>query len=97
MGQERRKPNLTCDLVNRGRLDGSDLVLAKGFAHDIEATGERGIAEGSITFPREWRADGGDQGFLRVGQLGLRFDQRSSDGADRFTGAVHWRPPPGQN
>ncbi len=93
MGQKRGELDLAAGLVDRGGLDGGDLVLAEALAHDVEPAGERGIAKRPLALARERRADDGAQGFLRVGELALRLGQRGGDGADGLTGAVHRRPP----
>ena len=91
--QQRGQPDLAGVLVDGGGLDGGDLVLAEALADDIKAAGQGGIAEGPVALARERRADGGDQGFLGVGQFALGFGQGCRNGADRFTGAVHRLPP----
>ena len=59
MRQEGREADLSCRLVDHRGLDRGDLVLAQAFADNIEAVGERGIAEGLIRLPGKWRADSG--------------------------------------
>ena len=61
MGQERRELDLALGLVDRGGLDGGDLVLAEALAYDIEPAGQRGVAEGPVALPGERRADGGNE------------------------------------
>src|ERR1700682_888750 len=95
MGQERRQPDLAGVMVDVGGLDRGDLMLAQALANDIETTGQGGIAEGSVTLAGKGRADGGNQGFLRVGEFALGLGERRGNGADRFTAAVHrWPPSP---
>jgi hypothetical protein len=45
VGQERGEPDLAGVSLNRGGLDGGDLMLAQTFADDIEAACQRSIAE----------------------------------------------------
>jgi hypothetical protein len=86
----RREPHV---LVDRRGLHRRDLVLAQRLADDVEPAGERSITEGPVVLPREWGPYGGDQGLLRIGKLGLSLGEGARNGADRFTGALHVRPP----
>ena len=65
VGQQRGQLDLALGLVDRGGLDGGDLVLAEALAHDVEPAGERSIAKRPLPLPRERRADHGAEGFLR--------------------------------
>ena len=93
MGQGRGQSDQACGLINRGGLDGRDLIPAQALSDQIEPIGERGIAEAAVAFAREWRADGGGQRLLGIGDLELGLGERCGDGADRFTGALHRSPP----
>jgi hypothetical protein len=73
MCQQRGQPDLAGFLVNRGGLDGRDLVATERLAHDMKPAGERSITEAMTGFPGEGRADGGDQRFFRIGQFTLGF------------------------
>ena len=48
-------------LVDRGAMDGGDLMLTERLAHDVEATRQRGIAEGALSLPCPSVADRGGQ------------------------------------
>ena len=64
-------------LVDCRGLYGRNLMLAQGFAHDVEPAGERRIAERAFDpATGTLGSDGGHQRLLRVGQLGLCLGQR---------------------
>ncbi len=58
MGERRGQADEPRLLVDRGRLDGCDLMAAEGLPHDVEAARERRIAKGLIMIARvlspEW-------------------------------------------
>src|SRR5260370_8277157 len=93
VGEHGGQPNEACLLVDRGGLHGRDLVLAQSLADEVEPTGERGIAERAVTLSGEWGPYGGDQRLLRIGEFNLSLGESGRNGADRFTGALHGRPP----
>jgi hypothetical protein len=93
MCQQRGQPDLAGFLVNRGGLDGRDLVATERLAHDMKAAGERSITEAMTGFPGEGRADGGDQRFFRIGQFTLGFGERGRNCPDAVAATVHDRPP----
>ena len=93
MCQKRREPDVSARLVDRRGLLRGDLVLTQALPDDVEATGQRCIAEGPVALARERRAYGRDQRLFGVAEIPLRLGQGRSDGTDRFTGSVH-RPSP---
>src|SRR6476660_2308680 len=90
--QNGRQLDLPGFVVDCGCLDRCDAMLSEALAHNIKSTGERRIAKGPINLSREWRADGRDERFFRIGKFALGLGERGRDCADRFTGAVHWPP-----
>ena len=58
MRQYSRQINDARNLINRRGLYGSDLMLAKGLARDIESTLQRGIAKRLFSPARSIRTDG---------------------------------------
>ena len=72
MCQKGRELDVTGGLVDRGGLDGGDLLLAQALADNIEAAGQGSIAEGSVPLAGELGPDGGAESFLRIGELRLR-------------------------
>ena len=58
MGQHRGETDEAGGLVDRGGLDGRDLMLAQGLAHDVEPARQRGIAKGLFRSARPVRMDG---------------------------------------
>ena len=58
MGERRREANETRLLVDRGRLNGRDLMAAEGLAYDVEPARECRIAKGLIVIARMGRPDG---------------------------------------
>src|SRR5450759_2831693 len=89
MRQRCGQPDKHGRLVNRGGLHRGNLVPAEAFADQIKPAGEGGVAEATISFPRERRPDGRSQRLLWIGDLDLRLGESASDGADRFTGTLH--------
>ena len=75
--------------VDRGALDGRDLMLAQAFADDVEARGEGSIAKGPLALARERRLDGGGQRLFRIGDLGLRLGECRRQRADLMAGSLH--------
>jgi hypothetical protein len=73
-------------LVDGRRLHRGDLVLAQRLAHDIEAAGERSIAEAALAVPCASAAERSGQGLLWVDELGLGLGQGRGQGGDRLTG-----------
>ena len=69
-------------------------ALAKAFANNIQARGERGIAKRPLTFARKWRLDGCREGFFRVGNLGLGLGERRGQRPDLMAESLHGRAPP---
>jgi hypothetical protein len=55
MGERRSKADQTCLVVDRGRLNGCDLMAAQGLAYDVEPARECRIAEGLIMIARDAR------------------------------------------
>ena len=51
MGEHRGQIDDAGRLIDRGGLNGGDLVVTQRLAHDVEATGERGIPEGRVRPP----------------------------------------------
>ena len=81
--------------IDRSRLNRRDLLLAEGFADDVEAARERGVAEAAGSLPRPLAANDGNQRLLGVRKLALRFGQGGREGRNRFTGPVHGGTPIG--
>jgi hypothetical protein len=54
-------------------LHGGDFMLAQGSADDIEPAEERCVAKDLLGRTSALRPHGGNHGFLRIYQLGLRF------------------------
>ena len=61
--------------VERRGLQGRDLMLAERLAHDVEAAGERCIAEAALPLPWPSAPDCGGQRLFRIDQFGLRLGQ----------------------
>src|SRR5262249_17263891 len=80
-------------LVECRGLDGGDLVLSECLADDLEAAGERSVAEGPICLACPHALDCRRQRLLGIDQFGLRFRKCRSQRGDRFTGALHGPPP----
>src|SRR5262249_35573392 len=78
-------------LVNGRRLNSGDLVLPEGLAHDVEAAGERRVAEAAL--PLAWPAapDGGGQCLFWVDEFGLGLGQGRGQRGHGLTVPV---PPP---
>ena len=62
MCQKGRELDVAGGLVDRGGLDGGDLLLAQALADNIEAAGQGSIAEGSVPLAGElgtgwWRSE----------------------------------------
>jgi hypothetical protein len=53
-------------LVDRGGLDGGDLLLAQALADDVEPAGQGGIAESAVPLAGELGSDGGAERFLWI-------------------------------
>ena len=62
-------------VVDCGGLHGGDLVLAQRLAHDVEAAGERRIAEAALPLPCPSGPDRSGQRLFRIDQFGLRLGQ----------------------
>jgi hypothetical protein len=74
MGQKGRQLNLAAVLVDGGGLDRRDFMLAKAFAYNIEAAGERCIAKGSVALARKgasgwWQSRTSPGSSIRPGPL----------------------------
>ena len=82
MGEHRGEPYEPGRCIDRGGLDGRNLMLAQRLANDVESARQRGIAEGAVGLAGERRADGGGERLLRIGEFRLGFGQRAGDGAD---------------
>src|SRR2546430_8796073 len=78
--------------VDFGGLDCRDLMSAKALADNIQTAGQRGVAEGAVSFAVERESDCRNKRLLWIGQLRLRLGKCCCDGADGFTGAVHGCP-----
>ena len=63
VSQHRRQIDDAGGLIERGGLDGRDLMLAERLAHDIEPACERGIAEQPLRRVGRFGFDRPDQGF----------------------------------
>src|SRR6185437_4892797 len=87
------QPDEATVLVNRGRLYGRDLVLAKALADDFESTGEGGITQRFSVLRWRLGEERPDQRLLRVGELDLRLGQSRGNRSDALTGSLHGRPP----
>jgi hypothetical protein len=61
--------------VDGGGLHSRDLMLAQGLAHNVQAAGERRIAEGPLGSASLLRPDGPDQRLFWIDELGLGFGQ----------------------
>src|SRR3984893_13007420 len=55
--------------LNRGRLNGRDLMLTERLAYDVETARERGIAEAALPLPWPAGPDDSRELFFRVDQL----------------------------
>jgi hypothetical protein len=89
MHQRGGEPDQARVAVEVGGLDGGDLMLAKAFANQIKTRGQRGVAKAFFRATGDRRGQGGNQGFFRIGELALRFRQRSCERADFGAGALH--------
>ena len=58
MRKHRRQIDDPGRLIDCGGLHGGDFVLAKGLAHDLKPTRQRGIAKRLFSPARSIRADG---------------------------------------
>src|SRR5262249_40940829 len=87
---EAKKPGI---FVDRGGLDGRDLIAAKALPDNVETARQRGVAEGAVSFTGERGSDGRNKRLLWIGQFRLRLGKRCRDGANGFTAAVHGCPP----
>ncbi len=84
MGQGGGQPNEARIVVDRGRLDGRDLMTAESLTHDVETARQRGVAKRLIVLPRIRGANGGYERLFRIVELRLRLGQRGGDRPDRF-------------
>jgi hypothetical protein len=82
MRQNGRQAEKACFLIDARGLDCRDLMPTKTFPDDVQSARQRGIAEGAVGFARKGGADGGDKGFLWIGQLHLRLGKRRRNGGD---------------
>jgi hypothetical protein len=71
MRQYSRQTDYASSVINRRGLHRGDLMLAQGFAYDLESAGERRIAERPFDPTRAIAPDGGHQRLLGVGEFGL--------------------------
>jgi hypothetical protein len=68
-------------------------MRAERLADDIVSRGERGVAEGLIALARVRGAKGGRQRLFRVGEFGLRLDERGRNRSvlrERRVPAASW-------
>src|ERR1700722_10533760 len=93
MGERRREANEIRLLVDRGRLNGRDLMAAEGLSYDVEAARQCRIAKGLIMIARMGRPDGRDERLFWIGEFTLRFGKCSGDRRDRFARTLHDSPP----
>ncbi|EAQ36420.1 hypothetical protein NB311A_20821 [Nitrobacter sp. Nb-311A] len=73
MRQQRSEIDQARLLVNRRSLNGCNLVSTKVLADNIEAIGQRCVAEGFGFFARKRRANSRSEGFFGVDKLCLSF------------------------
>jgi len=71
--------------IDRGGLHGCDFVLAERLADDIQAAGQRGVAERPLPLARPPGTNGCRFGVLRIDQLGLGFRERTSQSGEAIT------------
>jgi hypothetical protein len=65
----------------------------RALADNIKPAGALSIAKGSIALSRKRRAESSPEGLFRAAERALGLGQDRSDGADRFTGTMHWPAP----
>src|SRR6266508_4989464 len=71
-------------------------MLPERLADDIEATGERRIAEAALPLPCPSGPDRRRQRLFGIDEFGLGLGQGGGQSGDRFTGPGHgWPPCPG--
>ena len=72
MRQHRLEPDKPGSLVNRGRLQGGDFMLAQCFTDNVEPIRQGGIAEDLLGRTSALRPDGGHHRLFRIDELDLR-------------------------
>ncbi len=75
MGERGGQMDHAGGLIDGGRLQGGDLVLAERLTHDVEAARERRIAEAALAFPGPAGADGCRERLFRIDEFGLGLGQ----------------------
>src|SRR5262245_46262747 len=68
--------------IDRGCLDGRNLMPAKALANNVKTARQRGVAEGSVSLAREGGADRRNKRLLWISEFRLRLGKRCRDGAD---------------
>src|SRR5260370_11812795 len=79
--------------VDFGGLDCRDLMPAKALADNIQTAGQRGVAEGAVSFAVERESDCRNKRLLWIGQLRLPLGKCSFECPAGFTNRAHTAPP----